>query len=55
MRYGLDIVAIRIQNEGGIVVFVIVRPEPRRAIVFGSRRQRRIERGACTRLPIDRA
>ncbi len=45
MRYRLDIVAIRIENEGRIVVFVIMRPEAGSPIVFGARCQRRIEKG----------
>ncbi len=36
MRDRLDIVAVRIENEGCIVVFVIMRPEAGSPIVFGA-------------------
>ena len=36
VRDGLDIVAIRIEHEGSVIIGVIVRPQPRRAVVTGT-------------------
>ena len=41
MAHRLDIVPIRIEHEGSVVVRVVLRPEPRRAVVHASRLERR--------------
>jgi hypothetical protein len=38
---GLDVVAIRVERVGAVVAFVVLGPQPRRAVIAPSRLQRR--------------
>ena len=42
MADGLDVVTVRVEHEGAVVVRVVVRPQPRRAIVLAAGRERRV-------------
>src|SRR5579859_7451929 len=48
MAYGLDIVAIGIQDKGAIIVVVIMRPEARCAMVLAAGRHSRFVKGIDT-------
>src|SRR5882724_1777767 len=47
---GFDIVAVGIEHEGAVIIGMIMRPEPRRAVVAAARRHRRRVEGIdqCT-------
>jgi topoisomerase IA-like protein len=48
MTHGLDVVAVRIEDEGAVIVLVVVGPRTRRAIVAAAR----LHRGAVERIDL---
>ena len=48
MAHGLDVVAVRIEDEGAVIVLVVVGPRTRRAVVAAARP----DRGAVERIDL---
>src|SRR5258708_40095434 len=45
MAYRLDVVAVGIEHEGAVVIRVVVRPQPRRAVILAAGGERRTVEG----------
>jgi hypothetical protein len=49
----LDIVTVRVEDEGTVIIRMILRPEARRAVVFPSRRQGGLMKSIDQRAVVD--